>query len=51
MPAWSKWAWLGIAAVFFLLLYPAASGLPMARTYAEFLEYVLPGGVLFYGAV
>ena len=51
VPAWSKWAWLGIAAVFFLLLYPAASGLPMARTYAEFLEYVLPGGVLFYGAV
>lgn len=50
-PSWAKWAWLGTAAAFFLLLYPAASGLPMARSYAEFLEYVLPGGLLFYGFV
>ena len=51
VPAWGKWCWLGVAAVYFLLLLPACSGLPMPRTYARFLEYVLPTGLLFLGAV
>lgn len=46
-----KWIWLGIAAVYFVLMYPAASGLPMPKLYARFLEYVLPCGQLFFGAV
>ena len=29
----------------------AASGLPMAKEYARFIEYVLPTGVIFHGAV
>lgn len=51
LPAWGKWCWLGVAAVYFLLLLPACSGIPMPRLYARFLEYVLPTGVLFHGAV
>ena len=51
VPAWGKWCWLGLAAVYFLLLIPAASGLPMPRVYARFIEYVLPTGVIFHGAV
>ena len=46
-----KWIWLGIAAAYFVLMYPAASGLPMPRLYAQFLEYALPCGQLFFGAV
>ena len=46
-----KWIWLAVAAAYFILLYPAASGLPMPRLYAQFLEYVLPCGQLFFGAV
>ena len=46
-----KWIWLSAAFVYFLLLLPACSGLPMPRIYAAFLEYVLPGGTLFHGAV
>ena len=46
-----KWIWLAAAAVFFVLLLPACSGLPMHRVYAAFLEYVLPGGTLFHGAI
>ena len=46
-----KWIWLGAAAVYFALLLPAASGIPMLRLYAQFLEYVLPCGQLFMGAV
>ena len=46
-----QWTWLGVAAVYFVLMYPAASGLPMPRLYAQFLEYVLPSGQLFFGAV
>ena len=49
-PRW-KWLWLILAAVFFLLLLPACSGLPMPRLYARFLEYVLPAGNLFHGAI
>ena len=51
VPGWGKWCWLGVAAVYFLLLLPACSGLPMPRLYARFLEYVLPTGILFHGAV
>ena len=46
-----KWGWLVFAAAYFLLLLPACSGLPMPRLYARFLEYVLPAGNLFHGAV
>ena len=45
-----KWIWLSVAAAYFVLMYPAASGLPMPRLYAQFLEYVLPCGMFFFGA-
>ena len=51
IPGWGKWCWLGLAALYFLLLLPAASGIPMPRLYARFIEYVLPAGVIFHGAV
>lgn len=51
VPSWAKWCWLGLAAAYFLLLLPAASGLPMPKMYARFIEYVLPTGVIFHGAV
>ena len=46
-----KWIWLAVAAVYFLLLLPAVSGIRMPRLYAQFIEYVLPTGVIFHGAV
>ena len=51
LPRKAKWIWLAAAGCFFLLLLPACSGIPMPRLYARFLEYVLPGGVLFHGTV
>jgi dolichyl-phosphate-mannose--protein O-mannosyl transferase len=47
----AKWIWLGVAAVFFALLFPVISGIPVSETYARFVEYVLPGGLLFHGAI
>ena len=49
--AWIKWAWLGLAVAYFILLYPAISGLPTGYGYAGFLENVLPASVLYYGWV
>ena len=49
--AWLKWAMLAVAIVFFVLMYPAISGLPMPRWYAWFLENRLPTGNLMYGRV
>ncbi len=49
--AWIKWAWLGLAVVYFVLLYPAISGLPTSYGYAGFLENVLPASILYYGWV
>lgn len=46
---WIKWAWLGLAVVYFILLYPAISGLPTGYGYAGFLENVLPASILYYG--
>ena len=46
-----KWMWLTAAGVLFLLLLPACSGIPVPRLYARFLEYVVPAGNLFHGAV
>ncbi len=46
-----KWVWLGLAVVYFLLMYPAISGLPTPMWYASFLENVLPTGYLYYGWV
>ncbi len=46
-----KWIWLAVAGVYFLLLLPAASGIPMPRIYAQFIEYILPTGLIFHGAV
>lgn len=46
-----KWIWLVIAAVYFLLLFPAISGLPTGFSYAGFLENTLPAGYLYYGWV
>ena len=48
---WIKWAWLGLAVVYFILLYPAISGLPVSKGYAGFLENVLPASILYYGWV
>ena len=48
---WIKWAWLGLAVVYFILLYPAISGLPTGYGYAGFLENVLPASILYYGWV
>lgn len=45
---WVKWAWMGLAVLFFILLYPGLSGLPVPAGYAKFLQY-LPGGALMYG--
>ncbi|MCL2672549.1 MAG: glycosyltransferase family 39 protein [Clostridiales bacterium] len=50
-----KWVLLIAAAIYFVLMYPAISGLPMPRWYAWILEYVpdylLLSGNMFYGAV
>lgn len=46
---WIKWAWLGLAVVYFILLYPAISGMPTSVGYAGFLENVLPSSILYYG--
>lgn len=48
---WIKWAWLALAVVYFILLYPAISGLPTGYGYAGFLENVLPSSLLYYGWV
>jgi len=45
---WIKWAVLAAAIVFFALMFPAISGVPMPRWYAWFLERVLPTGNLMY---
>ena len=46
-----KKIWLVAAGVFFALLFPVISGIPVSEGYARFVEYVLPGGLLFHGAV
>ena len=46
-----KWYWLAAAAVYFALLLPACSGIPMHKAYAWFLEHVLPTGLLFNGVI
>ena len=47
----AKKIWLIVAGVFFALLFPVISGIPVSEGYARFVEYVLPGGLLFHGAV
>jgi dolichyl-phosphate-mannose--protein O-mannosyl transferase len=44
-----KWFWVGFAVLFFALLYPGISGLPIPADWAAFLAN-LPGGKLMYGA-
>ena len=44
-----KWVWLAAALVYFILLFPAISGIPAGTAYAGFLENILPGGYLYYG--
>ena len=44
-----KWAWVGFAVLFFILLYPGLSGLPVPSGWASFIAK-LPGGKLMYGA-
>lgn len=46
---WIKWVWLGVAILCFVLLYPGISGYPVDRGWAEFIQK-LPGGGLMYGA-
>ncbi|MDD3921495.1 MAG: phospholipid carrier-dependent glycosyltransferase, partial [Eubacteriales bacterium] len=47
--SWVKWAWMGLAVLLFVLLYPGLSGLPIPDWYAGILK-LLPGGGLLYGA-
>lgn len=47
----AKWIWLGVSVAYFILLFPAVSGLPTSFAYASFLENTLPGGYLYYGWV
>ena len=50
--AWFKWAWLIAAAVVFLLMLPAVSGIPVPYGYAKFIENVLaPFGKVYYVGV
>lgn len=44
-----KWAWLGLAVLMFILLYPGISGLRIDAGWASFLRGI-PGGKLMYGA-
>ena len=44
-----KWFWVGFAVLFFALLYPGISGLPIPADWAAFIAN-LPGGKLMYGA-
>ena len=44
-----KWFWVGLAILFFVLLYPGISGLPVSSGWAAFISN-LPGGKLMYGA-
>ena len=44
-----KWVWIGAALLFFILLYPGLSGLPISNEWAAALHN-LPGGKLMYGA-
>ena len=46
-----KWVWLIVAAVEFVLMYPAVSGLPVPYGYAKFIENVLAvfGKVYYVG--
>ena len=44
-----KWFWVGLALLFFVLLYPGISGLAIPADWAAFLSK-LPGGKLMYGA-
>ncbi len=45
---WVKWAWLGLGILLFVLLYPGLSGLPVPGWYANIIQFV-PGGNLMYG--
>lgn len=47
--AFLKWFWVGLALLFFILLYPGISGLAISPEWASFLAK-LPGGKLMYGA-
>ena len=51
LPPWVKWAWAALALVYFVLLLPAISGLPIRDSYAYFLEHILPTGLLFQGTI
>jgi dolichyl-phosphate-mannose--protein O-mannosyl transferase len=44
-----KWVWVAFALLFFIVLYPGLSGLPVSPEWASFLAN-LPGGKLMYGA-
>ena len=44
-----KWFWVGLALLFFVLLYPGLSGFAVPAQWAAFLSK-LPGGKLMYGA-
>ncbi len=50
--AWFKWAWLAVAAVVFLLMLPAVSGIPVPKAYGRFIEDVLNVfGKVYYAGI
>ena len=50
-PSALKWWWAAFALVFFLLMYPAVSGMTVSAAYSRFIEYILPTGIIYFGAV
>lgn len=48
---WVKWAWLGLGILYFLLILPAISGIPVTKEYATFIENFLPGGQVYHAGV
>ncbi len=46
-----KWCWAVAALVFFGMMYPAASGMPVSAAWSRFIEYILPTGIIYFGAV
>ncbi len=51
LPSWLKWIWALVSLLFFILMYPAVSGMAVSVKYARFLEYILPTGTIYFGAV
>lgn len=47
----AKWVWLGLGLLYFAFMLPAISGIPTTEGYANFIEYILPGGNIYHGRI